>query len=172
MADPFLGEIRIFGFNYAPQGWATCDGQLLGIAQNQALYSLLGTTYGGNGTTNFNLPDLRGRTMMHANATYLEGKFGGAETVALTATSQLPAHSHTLMANSLPGSSNVPQGNILAAVADAGKSAYATTKASPAATMAPGALSPAGSSSGHNNVQPSLTINCCIALTGIWPSRS
>jgi microcystin-dependent protein len=126
----------------------------------------------GNGTTNFMLPDFRGRTLLHANATYLEGKSGEAETGALTATSQLPAHSHALMANSLAGNSNVPQGNILAAVADAGKSAYATTKASPAATMAPGALSPAGGSAGHNNMQPSLTINCCIALTGIWPSRS
>ena len=172
MAEPFIGEIRLFGFGFAPQGWATCDGQLLNIAQNQALYSLLGTTYGGNGTTNFNLPDFRGRTLLHANATYLEGKPGGAETVALTATSQLPAHSHTLAASVSPGGSNVPQGNVLAAVEDIARLAYATTKVTPAATMAPGTLSPTGGSAGHNNMQPSLTVNYCIALTGLWPSRN
>jgi microcystin-dependent protein len=172
MAEPYLGEIRLFGFNFAPLGWATCDGQLLNIAQNQALYSLLGTTYGGNGTTNFNLPDFRGRTVLHANATYQEGKAGGTETVALTATSQVPAHSHALMANSNPGGSNVPQGNVPAAVADASKFAYATGKAVPPATMSAGALSPAGGSGGHNNLQPSLTINFCIALAGLWPPRN
>lgn len=172
MAEPFIGEIRLFAFNYAPQGWATCDGQVLGLAQNQALYSLLGTTYGGNGTTTFNLPDFRGRTLLHANATYLEGKPGGAETVALTATSQLPAHNHTLTANAAPGGNNVPQGNVLAAVEDLSRLAYATTKVTPTATMAPGMLSPAGGSAGHNNMQPSLTVNYCIALTGLWPTRN
>ncbi len=172
MAESFLGEIRLFGFNYAPQGWATCDGQLLNIPQNQALFSLIGTTYGGNGTTNFNLPDFRGRTLLHANATYLEGKPGGAETVALSATSQLPAHGHALMANSNPGNSNVPQGNVLSAVAETTNFAYATAKATPAATMAAGTLSPAGGSAAHNNVQPSLAVNYCIALTGIWPQRN
>lgn len=172
MAEPFIGEIRLFGFNYAPQGWATCDGQLLNIAQNQALYSLLGTTYGGNGTTNFNLPDFRGRTLLHASASYREGQPGGSETVVLSATSQLPAHSHALLANANPGTSNVPQGNVPADVAVAGSFAYATAKATPAATMAAGSLSSNGGSGGHNNVQPSLTINYCIALTGIWPSRN
>lgn len=172
MAEPFIGEIRLFGFNYAPQGWSTCDGQTLSISQNNALFALIGTTYGGNGTTNFMLPDFRGRTLLHANGTYLEGKPGGTETVALTATSQLPAHNHALMASSLPGGTNLPQGDVLAAVADTGKSTYAAAKATPAATMAPGALSPAGGSAGHNNMQPSLTINFCIALTGLWPSRS
>lgn len=172
MAEPFIGEIRLFGFNFAPVGWSTCDGQLLNISQNQALYALLGTTYGGNGTTNFNLPDFRGRTLLHASATYGEGKAGGAETVALAATSELPAHSHTLFANSAPGGSNLPQGNILAATQspDNTKSAYATTKV--AANLAGGTLSPAGGSAGHNNVQPSLTVNFCIALTGLWPSRN
>lgn len=174
MAEPFIGEIRLFGFNFAPQGWATCDGQLLNINQNQALYSLIGTTYGGNGTTNFNLPDFRGRTMLHASATYGEGKGGGAETVALAATSQLPAHSHTLFANANPGASNIPQGNILAATQspDNTKSAYATAKATPPVNLAAGTLSSAGGSAGHNNVQPSLTVNFCIALTGIYPSRN
>lgn len=172
MAEPFIGEIRLFSFNFAPQSWATCDGQTLSVAQNNALFSLIGTTYGGNGTTNFMLPDFRGRTLLHANATYLEGKPGGAEAVALSASSQLPTHSHALMANSLPGGTNVPQGDVLAAVADAGKTTYATAKALPAATMAAGTLSPAGGSAGHNNMQPSLTINFCIALIGLWPSRS
>lgn len=172
MAEPFIGEIRLFGFNFAPQYWSTCDGQTLSISQNNALFSLIGTTYGGDGTTNFKLPDFRGRTLLHANATYREGIPGGAEAVALSATSQLPTHTHALMANSLAGGTNMPQGDVLAAVADAGKTTYATTKASPAATMAAGALSPAGSSAGHNNMQPSLTINFCIALTGLWPSRS
>ncbi|NTV15709.1 MAG: phage tail protein [Desulfobulbaceae bacterium] len=172
MAEPFIGEIRLFGFNFAPQGWATCDGQLLNIAQNSALYALLGTTYGGNGTTNFNLPDFRGRTLLHANGTYPEGRPGGAEAVPLSATSQLPVHNHALMANANPANSNLPQGNVPADVATAGSFAYATSKANPPSTMAPGSLVSAGGSGGHNNVQPSLTINYCIALTGLWPSRS
>jgi len=172
MAEPFIGEIRLFGFNFAPQGWATCDGQLLNISQNQALYALLGTTYGGNGTSNFNLPDFRGRTLLHANATYGEGKAGGTETVALAATSELPAHSHTLFANAAPGTSNLPQGNILAATQspDNTKSAYATAKVT--TNLAGGTLSPTGGSAGHNNMQPSLTVNFCIALTGLWPPRN
>ncbi|ACM19641.1 phage tail collar domain protein [Geotalea daltonii FRC-32] len=174
MAEPFLGEIRLFGFNFAPVGWATCDGQIMQITQNQALYALLGTTYGGNGTTTFNLPDFQGRTLLHANATYGEGKAGGVETVALATTSELPVHNHVLAANTGPGGSNVPQGNILAATQspDNTKTAYATAKATPVANLAGGTLSPAGGSAGHNNVQPSLTVNFCIALTGLWPPRN
>lgn len=172
MAEPFLGEIRLFGFNFAPSGWATCDGQIMQIAQNQALYALLGTTYGGNGTTTFNLPDFRGRTLLHASATYGEGKAGGAETVALAATSELPGHSHTLMACSGPGGVNTPLGNVPAAVSDQTKFAYATAKATPPVNLAAGTLSPTGGSAGHNNVQPSLTVNFCIALMGLWPSRN
>lgn len=171
MAEPFIGEIRLFSFGFAPQGWATCDGQLLNINQNAALYSLLGTTYGGDGKTNFNLPDLRGRTMLHANATYREGVKGGTENVALAASSQLPAHTHALTANSAAGSSNIPQNNVLAAVQGSGKFAFATAKASPPVTMAPTSFSTAGGSAGHNNMQPSLTINCCIALAGYYPTR-
>lgn len=174
MGDPYLGEIRLFSFDFAPMGWTTCDGQTMGIIQNQALYSLLGTTFGGNGTTNFNLPDLRGRTALHRSAACQEGKAGGSETVALAATSQLPAHTHMLTANSAAGGTNTPQGNVPSAVQDTTntKFAYATAKASPAATLAAGSLSPAGASAGHNNVQPSLVINYCIALTGVYPSRS
>lgn len=173
MAEPFIGEIRLFGFNFAPQGWSTCDGQTLNISQNQALYSLLGTTYGGNGTTNFNLPDFRGRTLLHASTAYTEGTAGGTETVALTATSELPAHNHMLATNANPGGTNVPQGSVLAAVADVARPAYATAKATtPPANLAGGTLSPAGGSAGHNNMQPSFTVNFCIALTGLWPSRN
>lgn len=172
MAEPFIGEIRLFGFNFAPAGWSTCDGQLLNINQNQALYTLLGTTYGGNGTTNFNLPDLRGRTILHrstTNPTYLEGAKGGTETVTLTAASQLPAHTHTLYANSNAGSTNVPTNTAPAAVATANQFAYATAKASPA-TVLPSLTSTGGAA--HNNLQPSLTLNFCIALTGYYPSRN
>lgn len=169
MVEPFIGEIRLFGFGYAPQGWATCDGQLLNISQNQALYALIGTTYGGNGTTNFNLPDLRGRTMLHRGSSYMEGREGGIETVALSATSQLPAHTHALNANSAAGGTNVPQGNVPAAVAITDQFAYATAKASPAAVF-PSLTSTGGAA--HDNMQPSLTLNFCIALTGLFPSRS
>lgn len=173
MAEPFIGEIRLFSFGFAPAYWATCDGQTLNISQNQALYALLGTTYGGNGTTTFNLPDLRGRTILHPDGTtYREGVKGGSEAVALNATSQLPAHTHGICANSDDGSTNVPTGNVLADVKETSKFAYAASKASPAATLAAGSIAPAGGSAGHNNMQPSLTLNYCIALTGIWPSRS
>jgi microcystin-dependent protein len=172
MAEPFLGEIRMFSFNFAPAYWATCDGQSMQVNQNSALYSLLGQTYGGNGSTIFNLPDLRGRTALHRSATYLEGAAGGSETAALTATSQLPPHTHALTANSAAGGFNAPQGNVLAAVQDTTKFAYAAAKASPAATLAAGTLGMTGASAGHNNLQPSLTINYCIALSGYYPSRS
>lgn len=172
MAEPFLGEIRLFGFGFPPSGWATCDGQIMQVGQNQALYALLGTTYGGNGSTTFNLPDFRGRTMLHASPTYLEGRAGGAEKVALTAPSELPVHTHALSATSVPGTTNVPQGNFMAAVADATKFAYADAKASPPTSLGINTIAPAGASQGHNNMQPSLTVNFCIALQGLWPSRN
>lgn len=173
MGDPYLGEIRLFSFNFAPKGWSTCDGQALPIAQNQALYALLGTTYGATSTT-FNLPDFRGRTMIHRSSVYIEGQAGGAETVALTTASQLPAHIHVLAANNTAGSTNTPAGTVLSAVQDTTntKFAYATAKASPAATLAPGSLTTTGASQGHNNMQPSLVINYCIALAGVFPSRN
>ncbi|RII28308.1 MAG: phage tail protein [Geobacter sp.] len=170
MAEPFIGEIRLFSFGFAPQGWATCDGQTLSINQNQALYSLLGATYGGTSTT-FNLPDLRGRTMLHRNNDYLEGAKGGTESVALAATSQLPLHTHALAANSGPSTTNTPKDGVLATVAGTTKYAYTTAKAPPN-TLAAGSLSPSGSSASHNNMQPSLVINYCIALTGYYPPRS
>lgn len=172
MAEPFLGEIRLFSFGYAPQWWATCDGQTMNIVQNQALFALLGTTFGGNGTTTFKLPDFRGRTLLHRSAAYPEGTAGGTETVALTSTSQLLTHTHALMANSAAGGTNNPQSNVPAAVQDTAKSEYATAKATPAVNLAAGTLSSAGASAGHDNMQPSLTINYCIALMGVFPSRN
>lgn len=174
MAEAFIGEIRLFGFNFAPIGWATCDGQTLSINQNQALFALIGTIYGGDGVSNFKLPDFRGRVMTHRNPSdpnFQEGKPGGNEGVALNSTAQLPQHSHALLANSATGSLNTPQGNVLAAVEDSAKLAYADTKAPPN-TLAPGSLSPSGGSAPHNNMQPSLIINYCIALTGYFPPRS
>jgi microcystin-dependent protein len=172
MAEPFIGEIRSFSFSFAPVGWATCDGQSMVIQQNAALYALLGTTYGGNGAS-FNLPDLRGRTLLHRGPGYPEGITGqaGTETVALTTNSQLPVHTHLLAVNSTAGNTNTPGNNVLAVVADAAKPAYAATKASPAAALAATAIASGGGSAGHNNMQPSLVINYCIALTGYFPSR-
>ncbi len=171
MSEPYIGEIRLFSFGFAPTGWATCDGQTLNIAQNTALFSLLGTTFGGNGTTTFNLPDFRGRAIIHRSVGYPQGTAGGKETIALAAASQLPAHAHALTANSGAGNTNVPANDVLAAVGSDGKSVYAATKATPPAALAAGALSPAGGSAAHNNMQPSLTINYCIALTGYYPMR-
>jgi microcystin-dependent protein len=173
MAEPFLGEIRLLAFDFAPRNWTTCDGQTLSIVQNQALFALLGTTYGGNGTSNFNLPDLQGRTVMHRSTTppiYDLGEAGGSETVVLNATTQLPAHTHMLAANSGSGSGNNPTNTVLAAVADTTKFAYATSKTS--SVLAAGSVATAGISAGHDNMQPSLAINFCLALTGYFPSRS
>ncbi len=165
MADPFLGEIRIFGFPFAPAGWALCQGQLLSIGQNQALFSLLGTYYGGNGTSNFGLPDLMGRVPRFKNTNDNYGDKYGVETQPLTQ-EFLPAHTHTLQAG---GSStplnNVPAGNIL------GVATMYTTQGTNMTTMAADAVTPSAGVA-HTNVQPSLVLNYCIALQGIFPSRS
>jgi microcystin-dependent protein len=169
MAEPFLSEIRAFGFNFAPKGWATCDGQTLAINQNQALYSLLGTTYGGNGTTTFNLPDLRGRTPIHFDASYREGQKSGSENVTLT-TGEMPMHAHTLEATTSAPAANTPASNLLATL-PADKANF-TPPANANIQLNPGSIAAAGGSYPHNNMQPSLVINFCIALLGIFPSRS
>ncbi|MBX2928522.1 MAG: phage tail protein [Saprospiraceae bacterium] len=171
--EPFIGQIQAFGFNFAPRGWATCDGQLLSIAQYQALFSLLGTTYGGNGTTNFALPDFRGRVMMHQGAgpgltPRSMGERGGVETNTLSA-GNLPAHSHPVAIPVSTGNANSeePAGNVLAAT---NNNQYA---AAPTAGVSyhPFSTGNAGSSIPVNNVQPYLVVNVCIALEGIYPSR-
>jgi microcystin-dependent protein len=167
MADPYIGEIRMVGFNFAPQGWAFCDGQLLAISQNTALFSLLGTTYGGNGQTTFALPDLRSRVPMHKGqgpglSSYLLGQNGGVEAVTLTVP-QIPLHSHPTPCSSDDPNAGSPVNNVLAAVST---SIYSnTSNASMASTSA-------GGGQPHTNQQPYLVINFCIALQGIFPSRS
>jgi microcystin-dependent protein len=176
MSEPFIGEIRMVGFTYAPQGWALCDGQLLSIAQNSALFALLGTTYGGNGQTTFALPDLRGRVPLHPGqgpglSPYVLGQSSGAETVTLTAT-QIPAHNHTVAANSGSGSAENPVGNFPAAITDPNTGApFNAFAASANGTMNPTAVGIAGGSQPHTNLQPYLCVNFIIALEGIFPSH-
>lgn len=174
MSDPFVGEIFMGGFNFAPRGFALCDGQILPINQNQALFSILGTTYGGDGRTSFGLPDLRGRTPVHEGQgpglpSKSLGRKEGAETVVL-APNDLPAHRHTLRATNTEATAMSPGGNVLANPTT-GQQAY---KLNPSTRvgMNPAAVASTGSGQGHANVQPSLTINFFIALTGIFPSRN
>jgi microcystin-dependent protein len=172
--DPFVAEIRIFPFNFAPRGWAWCDGQLLPLSQNTALFSLLGTTYGGNGKSNFALPDLQGRAPMHPGqgpglSLHDLGETGGSETVSLLE-SEIPSHSHALESSaSFVGSNNDPTGNVLSKAA-AGLNAYAAPGA--LVTMSDNSLAPAGGDQPHNNLQPYLTFYFCIALQGVFPPRT
>jgi microcystin-dependent protein len=171
MADPFVAEIRIFPFNFAPKGWAFCDGQILPLSQNTALFSLLGTTYGGNGSTNFALPDLQGRApLMPGQGPGLTlrdlGETGGTETVTLLE-SEIPAHTHPLSATRDQADNNQPVAGTSLGVT-VGFSLYGT---SANATLAAGALAPAGGDQPHNNLQPYLTLNFCIALQGVFPPR-
>lgn len=183
MSDYFVGEIRMFPFSWAPDGWHLCDGTILSIQGNQALFALLGTTYGGNGQTTFGLPDLRGRAMAVQLMTgsippyaadYTHGKAGGAESVTLTAT-QVPPHNHTLNAISATGNAGAPAGNFFSASAT---SSTVTTPQSlygpPGAQVSinPGSLSATAAAIGHNNMQPSLVMNFCISMAGIWPPRN
>ena len=174
MADPFVAEIRIFPFNFAPRGWAWCNGQLLPLSQNTALFSLLGTTYGGNGLSNFALPDLQGSAAMHPGqgpglSLHDLGETGGSETVTLL-TSEMPAHPHALRANSATGDSPVPAANTV--LARPGTiNTYQTVTNANLTQMAPQGLPPAGSSLPHNNMQPYLTFYFNIALQGVFPPR-
>ncbi|AZO40326.1 phage tail protein [Mesorhizobium sp. M7D.F.Ca.US.005.01.1.1] len=172
MADPFVAEIRIFPFNFAPKGWAWCDGQLLPISQNTALFSLLGTTYGGNGKSNFALPDLQGRAPMHpGQGTGLSlhdlGEPGGVETVTLLE-SEIPSHSHTMTANINPANLAAPSTVRALARAAPGQAYSATVNITNLGDMA---VAPAGGDQPHNNLQPYLTCYFCIALQGVFPPR-
>jgi microcystin-dependent protein len=164
MATPFLAEIKIISFNYAPIGWAFCNGQLLPINQNQALFSLLGTTYGGDGRTNFALPNLQGRAATHVGNDLALGSAGGESMVWLSM-SQMPEHSHAVNASSSPATTNDPEANLLAT---AGGNVYGGAQSLTAlSTLSVGW---AGFSQGHQNMQPSLVVNFIIALQGIFPS--
>jgi microcystin-dependent protein len=176
MSEPFIGEIRMFGGNFAPRGWAFCDGQLLSIAQNTALFSLLGTTYGGNGQTTFALPDLRGRVPMHWGAgpgltPRTLGESSGSETVTLLS-SQMPAHNHAIGAHSGQGDTFSPEGAVNAAAVDASQQPLNIYSSSVNATMAAQTVGVAGGSQPHNNMQPFQCVSFIIALEGIFPSRS
>ena len=174
MSDPFVAEIRIFGFNFAPRGWAFCDGQILPISQNTALFSLLGTTYGGDGKSNFALPNLQGDAPMHWGqgqglSLHDLGEESGSQTVSLVE-SEMPAHAHNMQASAFPAAARVPQNNALAR--SRGDSAYQSNSTQNLVDMAPQAISMAGSSLPHNNMMPSLTLNFCIAMQGVFPPRS
>jgi microcystin-dependent protein len=172
MADPFVAEIRIFPFNFPPKGWAWCNGQLLPISQNTALFSLLGTTYGGNGKSNFALPDLQGRAPMHPGhgpglSLHDLGEESGTPTVTLLPT-EMPAHPHTMRADTVDAAdTNVPSPNASFAQSSGG-TLYQTSSNTQLATQA---LTPAGGEQPHNNMQPYLTFYFNIALQGVFPPR-
>lgn len=178
--EQFLGQIIMVGFNFAPRGWAFCDGRLLPISQNAALFSLLGTTYGGDGRTTFALPDLRGRTAVGMGqgpglSQKVQGEMSGAENVTLLHT-QMPAHAHSLMASTADGTTNEPTNAVIAAnkvpidrsnVVDGN----AFVQSSPTTVMNPQSIGAAGGNQPHSNMQPYLAVNYVIALEGIYPSR-
>ena len=168
MATPYLSEIKIFGFNFAPKGWALCNGQLLPINQNQALFSLIGTTYGGNGTTNFALPNLQGRVPLHMGSGFTIGQVGGEEIHTLLST-EMASHTHAMEGVSGSASTTSPVGNVLARAP--GVDAYGPSGGGSVA-LNPGALTTVGGGQPHENRQPYLTLNVCIALQGIFPSRN
>ncbi len=175
MSNPFVAEIRIFPFNFPPKGWAFCDGQLLPISQNTALFSLLGTTYGGDGKSNFALPNMQGNAPMHPGqgpglSLHDLGETGGSDTVTLLE-SEIPSHSHTLMASSGLGNRLAPSSNVLAR--ETGATTFVPADPPPAlVAMSFNAIAPAGGDQPHNNLQPYLTLNFCIALQGVYPPRT
>lgn len=166
MAEPFLSEVRIMSFVFAPRGWALCNGQLLPINQNQALFSLLGTTFGGDGRVNFGLPDLRGRTPIHVGSGHSLGERGGEPAHTLSI-SELPEHTHTLSATTNTSTTNNAGSGVMLAQSTS-SSLYGG--ASNLQAMSPAAIANVGGAQAHLNMQPFLTLNFCIALQGIFPS--
>jgi microcystin-dependent protein len=172
MSQPFLSEIKMFACNFAPRSWALCNGQLLPINQNQALFSLLGTTYGGNGQTNFALPNLQGRIPLHDGQGFTLGQAGG-ETAHTLTQSEMPSHFHTMQCSNASGDTVPPataaQHNIWAQTT---QNPYAAVPPNPNTVMNPGSIGNNGGSQAHSNMAPYLVINFCIALTGIFPSQN
>ncbi|HZD48919.1 MAG TPA: tail fiber protein [Silvibacterium sp.] len=179
MSDQFLAEIRIFPFSFAPYGWAFCNGQILPLSQNTALFSLLGTTYGGNGTSNFALPNLQGNAPMHPGqgpglSSHILGETGGSATVTLLLT-QMAAHTHSINCIDgarVGGQTGVPTNAILVKTGGTPTNAYTTSGAPQNQTMAAAMVGPVGGNQPHNNLMPYLTLNFCIAMQGIYPPRS
>ncbi len=172
--EPFIGQLQLFAFGFVPRGWMRCEGQILQISQNQALFALLGTTFGGNGTTTFGLPDLRGRAavgagQMTGGSSYQLGQTGGLEGVQLTP-DNLPAHSHLFLATTGATNTGRPPGALLGDTGASGPAMYAPQPGASSA-LAPAAVAPAGVSQTHENRQPYLAMTWAIALQGIWPSR-
>ena len=167
MAQPYVGEIRIFAGNFAPAGWMFCEGQLIPISENETLFQLIGTTYGGDGQSTFALPDLRGRIPLHQGNGFILAETGGAEEVTLTV-NQIPAHSHPLLANSALGSQASPRDHVLAQSRTAGIDLY--VEDTPTVSMAGNAVTPIGGSQPHSNMQPYLCMNYIISMFGIFPS--
>jgi microcystin-dependent protein len=168
MSEPFLAEIRIVGFNFAPRGWAFCDGQIIPINQNQSLYALLGTTYGGDGRTSFALPDLRSRTPLNVGSGYRQGQKGGAENVKLSA-AQMSAHTHVAKATNVLASQPSPDATLLAAQSS---DLYRAPEVATETALRSGTITNSGNGQSHNNMQPYTTVNYCIALQGQFPSRN
>ena len=166
MAEPFLSEIRIMSFNFAPKGWALCNGQLLPINQNQALFALLGTTYGGNGQTTFALPNLRGQVPIHMGSGHSLGERGGSTAVTINMQT-MPTHIHPLMASGNPAATNNPPGQVFAS-----SNVFVYRAPSSLTPIEPSTVSSVGGSQPHNNMQPYLVLNFCIALQGIFPSQN
>ena len=164
---PYLGEIRWVSFSFAPKGWAQCNGQLLPINQNQALFALLGTTFGGDGRITFALPDMRSRAPIHVSNMYPLGGTGGEEGHVLTI-SELPSHTHDVRVDPREGTAAGAAGNYLAKTSD-GTTAYGST---PGTTLALGSIANAGGGQPHQNMKPYITLNCIISLTGIFPSQN
>jgi microcystin-dependent protein len=165
MSEPFLGEIRLMAFAQAPKSWAQCNGQFLPINQNQALFSLLGTMYGGNGQTTFALPDLRGRCAMHFGAGFTQGQVGGEEAHTLSI-NEMPAHTHFFSASTLDADQPIATNNMLGAFNNGYTAAASLT------TISPSTIANVGGSQAHENMSPYLTVSFCIALIGIFPSRN
>jgi len=168
MSSPFIGEIRMFGGNFAPAGWAICDGSLMPIAENDALFNLIGTSYGGDGQETFALPDLRSRVPVHVGPGFSLGQTGGVETVTLT-TNQIPVHTHVPQANSGKGTQSGP-GNGLWAGSSPSLNEFSA--AAPSLTMSPAAVGVAGGSQPHDNMMPFLSVNFILSLFGVFPSQT
>jgi len=167
VAQPYVGEIRMFAGNFAPAGWMFCEGQLLPISENETLFQLIGTTYGGDGQSTFALPDLRGRIPIHQGNGFILAESGGAEEVTLTV-NQIPAHSHAALGSTNTGTGTAPLGNVLGNLASATNAAYGTDN--PQTNLSPQSVSPVGGSQPHTNFQPYLCVDFIISLFGLFPS--